>query len=133
MNFTETTPFWLLFIFFFSIFTRKSCSSDLLFKTFNSSFLHQIWQNLHANDDRTSNYNPVWSFLTDWHHIDYGVAPVRWRGDRPPSGTVSIWQTWGDKEFLSLISGKENESRHLVFGSLGTLTSLKDRARGLVA
>jgi hypothetical protein len=28
---------------------------------------------------------------------------------------VSIWQIWGDKEFLSFIGGKGNESRHLVF------------------
>ena len=34
---------------------------------------------------------------------------------------------------LSLISEKWCGSRHLVFCSLGTLTGLRDRARGLVA
>jgi len=46
---------------------------------------------------------------------------------------VSIWQIWGDKEFLSFIGGKWNGSRHLVFWSLGTLTGLRDWVRGLVA
>jgi hypothetical protein len=42
------------------------------------------------------------------------VARVRHRGDRPLSGNiVSIWQIWGDKEFLSFISGKMKwESPH---------------------
>jgi len=44
-----------------------------------------------------------------------------------------IWQIWGDKEFLSLSVEKWNGSRHLVFWSLGTLTGLRDRVRGLVA
>jgi hypothetical protein len=35
------------------------------------------------------------------------VARVRRRGDRPPhSQGVCVWKIWGDKEFLSLISGK---------------------------
>jgi len=38
----------------------------------------------------------------------------------------------GDKKFLSFIGGKWNESRHLVFWSLGTLTSLRDRVRELI-
>jgi hypothetical protein len=44
-----------------------------------------------------------------------------------------IWQIWGDKKFLSSIGRKWNGSRHLVFWSLGTLTGLRDRVRGLVA
>ena len=40
---------------------------------------------------------------------------------------------WGDKEFLSFINEKIEWSRHLVFWSLGTLTGLRDRVRGLVA
>ena len=48
---------------------------------------------------------------------------------------------WGDisgkygetRNSLSLINEKWCGSRHLVFWSLGTLTGLKDRARGLVA
>jgi hypothetical protein len=46
---------------------------------------------------------------------------------------VSIWQIKKDKEFLSFISGKWNEIRHLVFWSLETLTGLKDQVRRLVA
>jgi hypothetical protein len=42
-------------------------------------------------------------------------------------------QMWGDKEFLSFISGKIEWSRHLIFWLLGTLTGLRDRVRGLVA
>jgi hypothetical protein len=34
---------------------------------------------------------------------------------------------------LSFIGGKWNGSRHRVFWSLGTLTGLRDRVRGLVA
>jgi hypothetical protein len=44
-----------------------------------------------------------------------------------------IWQIWGDKKFLSSIGRKWNGSRYLVFWSLGTLTGLRDRVRGLVA
>ena len=39
----------------------------------------------------------------------------------------------GDKKFLSFIGGKWNRSRHLIFWSLGTLTGLRDRVRGLIA
>jgi hypothetical protein len=46
---------------------------------------------------------------------------------------VSIWQMWGDNKILSFIGEKWNESRHLVFWSLGTLTGLRDRVRELVA
>jgi hypothetical protein len=46
---------------------------------------------------------------------------------------VCIWKIWGDKEFLSFISGKKwNGSRHLVLWLLGTLTGLRDRVRRLV-
>ena len=38
----------------------------------------------------------------------------------------------GDKEFLSLITKKWNESRYLVFWSLETLASHIDQVRGLV-
>jgi hypothetical protein len=39
--------------------------------------------------------------------IIINVARVRRRGDRPPhSQGVCVWKIWGDKEFLSLISGK---------------------------
>ena len=35
------------------------------------------------------------------------VARVRHHGDRPLSGSiVSIWQIWGDKEFLSFYQWK---------------------------
>jgi hypothetical protein len=62
------------------------------------------------------------------------VARVRRRGDRPPhSMDVCIWKIWGDKEFLSLIGGKIEWSRHLVLWLLGTLTGLRDRVRRLVA
>jgi hypothetical protein len=41
---------------------------------------------------------------------------------------------YGDtKQILSFIGRKWNGSRHLVFWSLGTLTGLRDRVRGLVA
>ena len=68
------------------------------------------------------------------------VARERRRGDRPPSNDV-IWgmgdiylvnvgRQWNS---LSLSSEKWCGSRHLVFWSLGTLTGLRDRVRGLVA
>jgi hypothetical protein len=46
---------------------------------------------------------------------------------------LTIRQIWGDKGFFSFISGKIEWSRYLVFWSLGTLTSLRDWVRGLVA
>jgi acetyl-CoA carboxylase alpha subunit len=66
----------------------------------------------------------------------HSVARVRRRGKYSTLSKmcmVSIWQIWGDKKILSFVGGKWNGSRHLVFWSLGTLTSLRDRARGLVA
>ena len=63
------------------------------------------------------------------------VAHVRLRGENMifilnlQCKSISMWQIWGDKKFLSLIGGKWNGSRHLVFWSLGTLTSLRDRVR----
>jgi hypothetical protein len=55
------------------------------------------------------------------------VAHVRRRGGYSTSSNVSICQIWGDKKILSFISGKWNESRHLVFWSLETLNGLRDR------
>jgi hypothetical protein len=34
------------------------------------------------------------------------VARVQHRDDCPPHSCVCIWKIWGDKEFLSVISGK---------------------------
>ena len=39
---------------------------------------------------------------------------------------------WGDKECLSFISEKWNESRHLVFWLLETLIGSRDQVRGPV-
>jgi len=62
------------------------------------------------------------------------VARVRRRGDRPPSLHVCGSGKYGEtREFLSLIGGKIEWSRHLVLWSLGTLTGLRDRVRRLVA
>jgi len=65
------------------------------------------------------------------------VARVRRRGEYIcPTLNLKckpIWQIRGDKKFLSSIGRKWNGSRHLVFWSLGTLTGLRDRVRGLVA
>jgi hypothetical protein len=62
------------------------------------------------------------------------VARVRRRDDRPPlRKMVSTWQIWRDKEFLFLISKIWTGSRHLVFWSLETLTSLRDGVWRLVA
>ena len=69
---------------------------------------------------------------------------MRRRGDRPPSNVyVSVMGVmWG--YIYLVIVGRQGircllavkkwcGSRHLVFWSLGTLTGLRDRARGLVA
>jgi len=62
------------------------------------------------------------------------VARVRHRGDRLPlKKMVSTWQIWRDKEFLSLINKIWTRSRHLIFWSLETLTSLRDGVWRLVA
>ena len=63
------------------------------------------------------------------------VARVRRRDEDSTSNLKCkpIWKIWGDKKFLSFIGRKWNGSRHLVFWSLGTLTGLRDRVRGLVA
>jgi hypothetical protein len=60
------------------------------------------------------------------------VTRVRRRGDHPPFHNVS-GKYKGDKEFLSFISGKGKGSHHLVFWSLETLTSLRDRVQILIA
>jgi hypothetical protein len=67
--------------------------------------------------------------------IIQSVARERRRGDRPPSnGYGYIYGKYGEtRNSLSLINEKWCGSRHLVFWSLGTLTGLRDRARGLVA
>jgi hypothetical protein len=63
------------------------------------------------------------------------VARVRRRDEYSTSNLKCkpIWKIWGDKKFLSFIGRKWNGSRHLVFWSLGTLTGLRDRVRGLIA
>ena len=65
------------------------------------------------------------------------VARERRRSDRPPSKNVMGGYISGQcretRNSLSLSSEKWCGSRHLVFWSLGTLTGLRDRARGLVA
>jgi hypothetical protein len=57
--------------------------------TFNSSPLHQIWQNLHENDSLTLDHTLVWFFLIDWHYTGCGDGPKR-----PTQATFNyqIWQ-----------------------------------------
>jgi hypothetical protein len=43
--------------------------------TFQETNMAQIWQNLHTNNDLTSDYTLVWFFLVNWHHNSHGVAP----------------------------------------------------------
>jgi len=64
------------------------------------------------------------------------VALVRHRGDRPPSCmdiyiSGKCWET--RNSCLLSVEKKWNGSHHLIFWSLGTLTSLRDRVRRLVA
>jgi len=65
------------------------------------------------------------------------VARERRRGDRPPTknvmGAYISGQCGETRNSLSLSSEKWCGSRHLVFWSLGTLTGLRNRVRGLVA
>jgi hypothetical protein len=44
-----------------------------------------------------------------------------------------MWQMWETRNSCLLLVEKRNGSRHLTFGSLGTLTGIKDRVQGLVA
>jgi len=75
--------------------------------------------------------------LENMSSVICGVARVRREGEyfhfKSKMCNIYIWQIWGDKKFLSFISEKWNGSRHLVFWSLGTLTGLRDRVRGLIA
>jgi hypothetical protein len=60
------------------------------------------------------------------------VARVWRRGDRPPSG-MCLSGKYGETRNSCLLSVESgNGSRHLVFWSLGTLTSLRNQARELV-
>jgi len=65
------------------------------------------------------------------------VARVRRRGEYTTLNLGSVYGIYlanmGRQGILSFVGGKWNGSRHLVFWSLGTLTGLRDRARGLVA
>jgi hypothetical protein len=62
------------------------------------------------------------------------VARMRRRGDRPPSNVDIYLVNVGRQGILCLLTVRKwNRSRHLVFWSLGTLTGLRDRVRGLIA
>jgi hypothetical protein len=62
------------------------------------------------------------------------VARVRRRGENIHSHIwYLMWQMWKDKEFLSFSSEKMEWESQLSIWSLGTLTGLRDRVRGLVA
>jgi hypothetical protein len=60
---------------------------------------------------------------------------MRRRGDRPPLGfNVCLSDKYGETRNSCLLSVENlNESRHLVFWLLGTLTGLKHWVRRLVA
>jgi len=79
--------FLLLFIFFF-IFACKDCSRGNFSRAFNSSSLHQIWQNLHENYGLKFDYPPVWSFLTNWHHNSHRT------GSNKPTQIALNYQIW---------------------------------------
>jgi hypothetical protein len=65
------------------------------------------------------------------------VARVRRRGDKYPLSIYFIIYLFGKygktRNSCLLYMERRNESRHLVFWSLETLTGLRDRVRGLVA
>jgi len=63
------------------------------------------------------------------------VTRMRRRDDRSSSQViVYVSGKYGQTKNSCLLSmKKKNGSRHLVFWSIGTLTGLKDRVRGLVA
>jgi hypothetical protein len=66
-----------------------------------------------------------------------GVAQVRHRGEKTFTLIYVIFYLSGKcgeiRNSCLLFMEKWNGSRHLVFWSLGTLTSLKDRVQGLIA
>ena len=75
-------------------------------------------------------------FLFENYFSQVIVARERRRGDRPPTNVMGGYisgQCRETRNSLSLSSEKWCGSRHLVFWSLGTLTGLRDRVRGLVA
>jgi len=70
--------------------------------------------------------------------ISFIVAGARRRGENSTfKSRKCVWYLSGKcgetRKYCLLLVGKWNGSRHLVFWSLGTLTSLRDWVRGLVA
>jgi hypothetical protein len=100
---------------------------------------------VHLIPHMSTKIDNTWTKMVTWHPFipEYGsfrhVARERRRDDRPPTkinvmGDDKSGQCGETRNSLSLSSKKKwCGSRHLVFWSLGTLTGLRDRARGLVA
>jgi hypothetical protein len=97
----------------------------------------RVTSDIRAGNPRTSTMPPD-TKAADFKRIE-NIAHVRCRDDRPSPPIIRCGMSiycakYGEtRNSLSLSGEKWCESRHLVFWSLGTLTSLRDWVRKLVA